>query len=123
VKLESDLLRPGQRGALHALLAHFSGSHRGAVAQIHLPAGYGKTLVMMLASIMFGDGKQTLVVCGSTGLREQLHHHFSGMYGEGGEAGDASKLGLLARSLLSSSERPTRHHGRRPEVGGRSPTS
>ncbi len=108
MKLESDLLRPGQRGALHALLAHFSGSHRGAVAQIHLPAGYGKTLIMMLASIMFGEGKQTLVVCGSTGLREQLHHHFSGLYDEGSDGAELSKLGVLARSLLSGAEKPAK---------------
>ncbi|WP_175234580.1 DEAD/DEAH box helicase [Achromobacter mucicolens] len=75
-------LRPGQLGALLALQSHFLGVHRNTVAQVHLPTGYGKTLVMLLAQQLFSDNGQTWVVCGKDVLREQLVENFQALYGE-----------------------------------------
>ncbi len=108
MQLESTPLRAGQRGALYALLAHFAGSHRDTAAQVHLPAGYGKTLVMLLASAILNPREKTLVVCGGMRLREQLHHHFASLYGEGAPEQERSATGQRAWELLDAQERPRR---------------
>lgn len=79
----SDKLRTGQIGALLALKAHFLGVHRKDVAQVHLPMGYGKTLVMLLAQGIFSDADgTTLVVCGKEVIRAQLLLNFRTFYDE-----------------------------------------
>lgn len=93
-------LRKGQLGAIYALLAHFAGSHRTVPAQLHLPAGYGKTLVMLIASRLLNPDKQTLVVCSGQGLQGQLHYHFSVLYGEVSTPVARSENGALARTAL-----------------------
>lgn len=65
--------RPGQLGALHALMAHFSVYDDPAM--ISLPTGYGKTAIMM-AIPFFLNAKRLLVVEPSDALRRQTTGHF-----------------------------------------------
>jgi len=66
--------RPGQLGALHAVLAHFSVQDDPAI--ICLPTGYGKTSLMMALPLLMCP-KRILVVEPSSALRKQVHSHFS----------------------------------------------
>lgn len=95
-------LRIGQVGALCALQSHFLGVHRNSAAQIHLPTGYGKTLVMLLAQVMFGGDGQTVVVCGTEILRVQLSDNFQKLYGEY-QGSAVVSTGIAARQVLGSS--------------------
>ncbi|RIV48798.1 hypothetical protein D2W70_21660 [Burkholderia pseudomallei] len=99
------LMRPGQLGALLAARAHFVGVHRHQIAQIQLPTGYGKTLVMLLASQLFSEGKQTLVVCSSEVLREQTAHSFKGYLNDSGFEPPAATTSVRAREILKPRER------------------
>lgn len=95
-----SMLRPGQLGALFALRGHFLGAGRGHIAQIQLPTGYGKTLVMLLASQLLNRGRQTLVVCGSEVLREQLARCFAGYFDTGEEGRLIPYTSTCAREIL-----------------------
>lgn len=98
---DDDLLRPGQLGTLHALKAHFLGSHKKSVAQVHLPTGYGKTMVMLLAKHTLSEGRQTLVVCGTEVLREQLRRNFAAFANEKAEPADAiPHTATIARQII-----------------------
>ena len=97
-----EYLRPGQLGALCALRSHFLGVHRHSAAQIHLPTGYGKTLVMLLAQVMFGEDGQTVVVCGTEILRDQLSDNFQKLYHEY-QGSAVVSTGTTARQVLGSS--------------------
>lgn len=66
--------RPGQLGAMHATLAHFSVQDDPAV--ICLPTGYGKTSLMMSLPFLL-KANRVLVVEPSSALRKQVHSHFS----------------------------------------------
>ena len=92
-------LRDGQLGALLALRAHFLGSHADKPAQVQLPTGYGKSLVMLLTQRLFSEGGQTLVVCGSVPLRLQLAQAFEEYFGQGSRE-QASPTGRYAQQLL-----------------------
>lgn len=98
----SDKLRAGQVGALLALKAHFLGVHRQDVAQVHLPMGYGKTVVMLLAQGLFADTTGiTLVVCGKEVIREQLLLNFKTFYNETPETLPPAGA-LLARQVAAT---------------------
>lgn len=66
-------LRPGQLGALHSILAHFSVYDEPAV--VSLPTGYGKTAVVMSVPFAMRVGR-VLVVEPSDALRKQTASHF-----------------------------------------------
>ncbi|UVL11446.1 DEAD/DEAH box helicase family protein [Pseudomonas rhodesiae] len=68
--------RPGQLGAMHATLAHFSVQDDPAI--ICLPTGYGKTSLMMSLPLLLGTGR-VLIVEPSSALRKQVHSHFSAL--------------------------------------------
>ena len=68
--------RPGQLGALHSVLAHFSINEDPAV--ICLPTGYGKTAVMMALPFVL-NAKRTLVIEPSDALRKQTTGHFKAL--------------------------------------------
>lgn len=65
--------RPGQTGALHAVLAHTSIHDEPAI--ICLPTGYGKTSVVMALPFLLGS-RRVLVVEPSDALRKQVTSHF-----------------------------------------------
>jgi superfamily II DNA or RNA helicase len=65
--------RPGQIGALHAVLAHISVYDDPAI--VCLPTGYGKTSVMMALPLLMGP-QRVLVVEPSDALRKQVSSHF-----------------------------------------------
>src|SRR5258708_2720960 len=68
--------RPGQLGALHAVLSHFSVYDEPAV--ISLPTGYGKTAVMMALPFLLG-ATRVLIVEPSDALRRQTAGHFKAL--------------------------------------------
>jgi superfamily II DNA or RNA helicase len=65
--------RPGQLGALHSVVAHFSVYDEPAT--LSLPTGYGKTAVIMALPFVLG-AKRLLVVEPSDVLRRQTAAHF-----------------------------------------------
>lgn len=69
-------LRPGQLGALHAVLAHFSVQDDPAL--ICLPTGYGKTSLMMALPYLL-QAKRVLIIEPSNALRKQVSSHLSEM--------------------------------------------
>ncbi|EOX9018457.1 DEAD/DEAH box helicase [Pseudomonas aeruginosa] len=69
-------LRPGQLGALHAVLAHFSVQDDPAL--ICLPTGYGKTSLMMALPYLL-QAVRVLIVEPSNALRKQVSSHLSEM--------------------------------------------
>jgi hypothetical protein len=60
--------RPGQLGALHAVLSHFSVFEEPAI--VSLPTGYGKTAVIMALPYIL-EANRLLVVEPSDALRRQ----------------------------------------------------
>ena len=66
--------RPGQLGALHAVVSHFSVYDEPAI--VSLPTGYGKTAVIMALPFMF-HAERLLVVEPTDVLRRQTAAHFS----------------------------------------------
>ena len=66
-------MRPGQLGALHSVLAHFSVYDEPAL--VSLPTGYGKTAVLMALPFLL-SAKRVLVVEPSDVLRRQTTSHF-----------------------------------------------
>lgn len=71
--------RPGQIGAMHAVLAHESVHHDPAI--VCLPTGYGKTSLMMALPLLMAV-KRVLVVEPSDALRRQVSSHFRDVAGE-----------------------------------------
>ncbi|GAA5628242.1 hypothetical protein Brsp05_03538 [Brucella sp. NBRC 12953] len=65
--------RPGQLGALHSSLAHFSVYDEPAI--ISLPTGYGKTALLMALPFLL-RARRLLVVEPSDALRRQTTGHF-----------------------------------------------
>lgn len=65
--------RPGQLGALHSALAHFSVYDEPAI--LSLPTGYGKTAILMALPFLLRC-KRVLVVEPSNALRQQTASHF-----------------------------------------------
>lgn len=65
--------RPGQLGALHSSLAHFSVYDEPAI--ISLPTGYGKTALIMALPFLL-QAVRTLVLEPSDALRRQTAGHF-----------------------------------------------
>lgn len=65
--------RPGQLGAMHAVLAHKSVHDDPAI--VWLPTGYGKTSLMMALPMLMG-AKRVLVIEPSDALRKQVFAHF-----------------------------------------------
>ncbi len=68
--------RPGQLGAIHAVLAHASVHDDPAI--VCLPTGYGKTSLMMALPLLLAP-RRVLVVEPSDALRRQVHSHFKEM--------------------------------------------
>jgi superfamily II DNA or RNA helicase len=68
--------RPGQLGALHSVVSHFSVYDEPAI--VSLPTGYGKTAVIMALSFMLG-AKRLLVVEPTDVLRRQTAAHFGAL--------------------------------------------
>ncbi|MHA6671354.1 DEAD/DEAH box helicase [Enterobacter mori] len=68
--------RPGQLGALHSVMAHFSVQDDPAI--ICLPTGYGKTSLMMALPYVMG-ARRVLIVEPTSPLRKQVHSHVSVM--------------------------------------------
>ncbi|WP_170950318.1 DEAD/DEAH box helicase family protein [Mesorhizobium sp. WSM3864] len=66
-------LRPGQLGALHSVLAHFSVYEEPAL--LSLPTGYGKTAVLMALPFVL-RASRVLVIEPSDALRRQTVSHF-----------------------------------------------
>lgn len=66
--------RPGQLGALHSLLAHFSVYEEPAI--LCLPTGYGKTALIMSVPFIL-KASRVLVVEPTNALRKQTASHFS----------------------------------------------
>lgn len=64
--------RPGQLGALHAVLAHFSVQDDPAL--VCLPTGYGKTSLMMALPYLM-KARRVLIVEPSDALRKQVSSH------------------------------------------------
>lgn len=62
-------IRDPQRGALHAIAAHFTQHHSPAI--VALPTGVGKTLVAAAAPYLLGEPGRVLIVVPSRVLREQ----------------------------------------------------
>lgn len=75
-EIPNEGFRPGQVGALHAVLAHISVHDDPAI--VCLPTGYGKTSVMMALPILLGVTR-VLVVEPSDALRRQVSSHFREM--------------------------------------------
>ncbi len=73
-ELPNSGFRPGQLGALHAVLAH--ASIYGEPATICLPTGYGKTSLMMALPLQL-KANRVLIVEPSNALRKQVGSHFS----------------------------------------------
>lgn len=65
--------RPGQLGAMHAVLAHESVHDDPAI--VCLPTGYGKTSLMMALPLLL-SAQRVLVVEPSDALRKQVSAHF-----------------------------------------------
>jgi superfamily II DNA or RNA helicase len=65
--------RPGQLGALHSVLSHFSVYDEPAI--VSLPTGYGKTAIIMALPFVLG-AKRLLVVEPTDVLRRQTTAHF-----------------------------------------------
>lgn len=65
--------RPGQLGALHSALAHFSVYDEPAI--LSLPTGYGKTALLMALPFLL-QARRILVVEPSDALRQQTTSHF-----------------------------------------------
>jgi superfamily II DNA or RNA helicase len=65
--------RPGQLGALHSVLAHFSVYDEPAI--LSLPTGYGKTALLMALPFVL-RARRALVVEPSNALRQQTTSHF-----------------------------------------------
>jgi superfamily II DNA or RNA helicase len=74
----ADQLRDAQRGAIWALASHWTAS--GEPAQVALPTGVGKTLVLTAAPFLFG-ARRVLVVAPSRVVREQLEDAFRSLNG------------------------------------------
>jgi superfamily II DNA or RNA helicase len=70
---ETDELRDAQRGAIWSLAAHWTASTEPA--QVVLPTGVGKTLVLSAAPFVY-KAKRVLVVAPSRVVREQLEEAF-----------------------------------------------
>jgi superfamily II DNA or RNA helicase len=68
--------RPGQLGALHAVVSHFSVYDEPAI--VSLPTGYGKTAIIMALPFVLG-AKRVLVVEPSDVLRRQTAAHFTNL--------------------------------------------
>jgi len=68
--------RPGQLGALHAVVSHFSVYDEPAV--VSLPTGYGKTAVIMALPFILG-ARRLLVVEPTDVLRRQTAAHFGAL--------------------------------------------
>lgn len=68
--------RPGQIGAIHAVLAHASVHDDPAI--VCLPTGYGKTSLMMALPLLLAPIR-VLVVEPSDALRRQVYSHFKEM--------------------------------------------
>lgn len=68
--------RPGQLGALHSVVSHFSVYDEPAI--VSLPTGYGKTAVIMALPFVLG-AKRLLVVEPSDVLRRQTTAHFAAL--------------------------------------------
>lgn len=66
--------RPGQLGALHAVLAHFSVQDDPAL--VCLPTGYGKTSLMMALPYLL-KARRVLIVEPTDALRKQVSSHLS----------------------------------------------
>jgi superfamily II DNA or RNA helicase len=66
--------RPGQLGALHAVVSHFSVYDEPAI--VSLPTGYGKTAIIMALPFILGVNR-LLVVEPTDILRRQTATHFS----------------------------------------------
>lgn len=81
-------LRPGQLGALHSVLAHFSVYDEPAL--VSLPTGYGKTAVLMALPFLL-SAKRVLVVEPSDALRRQTTSHFK-------ELSTLRKLAVIAEN-------------------------
>lgn len=68
--------RPGQLGAIHAVLAHASVHDEPAI--VCLPTGYGKTSLMMALPLLLTPIR-VLIVEPSDALRRQVYSHFKEM--------------------------------------------
>lgn len=68
--------RPGQLGALHSAVSHFSVYEEPAI--LCLPTGYGKTAVIMALPFLLGC-KRLLIVEPSDALRRQTAGNFTGL--------------------------------------------
>lgn len=66
--------RPGQLGALHSVLAHFSVYDEPAI--LSLPTGYGKTALLMALPFLL-RARRVLVVEPTNALRAQTTSHFN----------------------------------------------
>lgn len=86
-------LRPGQLGALHSVLAHFSVYEEPAL--VSLPTGYGKTAVLMALPFLL-KAKRVLVIEPSDALRRQTTGHFK-------ELSTLRKLNVIGPDILNPS--------------------
>lgn len=93
-------LRPGQLGALHAVLAHASVHDDPAI--VCLPTGYGKTSVMMALPLLLQPNR-VLVVEPTNALRKQVSSHFR-------ELSTLRRIGAIEPAAASPSV--LRHEGR-----------
>lgn len=94
--------RPGQLGALHSVLSHFSVYDEPAT--LCLPTGYGKTAVMM-GLPFFIRARRVLVVEPSDALRKQTTGHFK-------DLSTLRKIGVIAEEtpnplVIGQKGRPT----------------
>lgn len=92
--------RPGQLGALHAVLAH--ASMHADPATVCLPTGYGKTSVMMALPLLMRPSR-VLVVEPSNALRKQVSSHFC-------ELSTLRRIGAISDTVPNPSV--LRHEGR-----------
>ena len=83
--------RPGQLGALHAAVSHFSVYEEPAI--LSLPTGYGKTAVMMALPFILSSSR-VLVIEPSDVLRRQTAAHFASLT-------TLRKLGLVPPELAN----------------------
>lgn len=83
--------RPGQLGALHSVLAHFSVYDEPAI--LSLPTGYGKTALLMALPFVLRAGR-VLVVEPSDALRRQTTSHFK-------ELSVLRRLGAAAEAMVN----------------------
>ena len=74
LNLDGPDLREAQRGALHAVAAHFAWSDEPA--QVVLPTGVGKTLVASLLPYLLGVDR-VLVVTPARIVKDQVAHEFA----------------------------------------------